>query len=275
MEQIIKDTFIITWRYKWFWLLGFLLGPQLIGGMDLGITPSDAGSLTIDRILPLVTVVIGLAIFSFLAAAIVQPTLICAVRASLSGQSITAGESLRSGFDYFGRALLIGLAQIVVSLAVAIMLVAPIVIAFIANQILGIVILLFFLPIVLAALFMIHVIAQNAYRAVVVEDCGIGAASELGWRRFQARPGAMIGLGLISILVPSVILVALSMGAGFFLFFVTLASDSVGAKIISTAINVLISVPIVGFLWAGSSCLWTIAYLRWFVGASASPAPHS
>lgn len=264
--DILKEAFALSWRYKWFWLAGFAIYPQLIGSypFDFHYQPGDEFPMRLFLIIMAVGML--LAVLTLLAGAFLQPALILATSNARAGTPIRAGEALRSGFDYFGRCLGLALLWFGCGILLFIMLGVPLIIAFINSAILGVVVAFFFIPVALAVAILLTVMMNYAYRNIVLLNMNIGDSISRAFQQLVSAKMAAVGLTFTALLIPVIALTPISMVFSMTHLAVKFAFDD--SSLVMGAIYflaVIISIPLAGYFGAFSNVLFTIAHYEWFL----------
>ncbi len=264
-SEILRASFALTWRYRWMWLVGFLLSPQLLGESFYQVNYTPGQEFPWDEVLALVLVGGLMALIMFVASILINPALILAATTGHRGGAVLAGESFRQGSDFFLRYLLLTLVWFAITLAVVIMLLLPLIIAAVVHPLLALVVGLFFVPVLIAAVLAIYAISCYAYRNLVLDNLQVLDAVQRGYALFKTRLWPSIGLAVVAVLITIAIILPLTFMVLIPQSILTaLAGDNVFSQLIKYGFSLLISVPVYGYLGAWNSNLWTIAFLEWF-----------
>jgi hypothetical protein len=150
-------------------------------------------------------------------------------------------------------------------ISVSIVFVGPVIIAFLIHKSLGILSLLFFVPLFIIALSIIGFIDAYADRACVIQGKGVIDSIKDGWGTFKNNLGKSIFVALISFFSSIVygtlfILIGLGLIANFFLTWV------LGGLVLAIIIGILIAFIYVviteGIFNTYLSSFWTLSYLE-------------
>jgi hypothetical protein len=270
--DILKEAFTITWRNRWFWLAGFLILPQLIGGYPLDFQYQPGDEFPLRYFLIIAAVGMGVAVFVILAGAILQPALTLATVRARAGSPLKAAEALQAGFVYSGRCLILALIQLGFGFLMFLMLGVPTIIAFINSIFLGIVVLVFFAPVALVVGCIFSVVVFYSVRNIVLLNLSVGDSLAKGYQQFKATKLPSIGLLLTSSLIPVMGILPLSFPVSMVKVFMKFGGvDSLPFTVAFYSIVTLLSIPIVGYFGAFSSVLWTIAHQEWFGDGTREP----
>ncbi len=274
--DILKEAFALSWRYKWFWLAGFAIYPQLVGGYPFDFQYQPGDEFPMRLFLIIIAAGMLLAVLTLLAGAFLQPALILATSNARAGTPIRAGEALRSGFDYFGRCLGLALLWFGCGILLFIMLGIPLIIAFINSFILGVVVAFFFIPVAFAAAIFLTAIMNYAYRNIVLLNMNIGDSISRAFQQLASAKMAAVGLTFTALLIPIIALTPVSL-----IFTMTQLAVHVASNDSSLAFGafyffaVVLSIPLAGYFGAFSNVLFTIAHYEWFLRErSGSDAPE-
>lgn len=314
--DIIRDAFVISWRNKFLWFFGFFLS----GAINSIVTPSSFGDLTPDPTdvasgqppdwvanlgefvennpVPLVVgaslvvlvLVLALIFFFVLSRAALSESVAAVDR----GEERRFGLAWRAGLSRFWRVLgliiIVGLISLVVTLVVSALAALFGVGVFFVTESAALrvlvvsLVILFFLPVVIALSIFFVVLNQYALRQAVVADEGIFASIEGAWRLLRRNVGSSLVLLLIqvglAIAFGLVMFLAILIASLLLSAVVTaLVSAELGAVAVVVGIisSLLVSVPFVlATCLAGAfhQAYWTLAYLRLTAPVAAtSPEP--
>ncbi len=264
--DILKEAFVIAWRFKWFWLAGFIIYPQLIGGYPTNFHYQPGDEFPIKEFAILMGVAMAFGVLVLLAGAILQPALILATSHARAGTPLRAGEALRAGFDFFGRSLLVALLSIGCGMLLVIMLGLPLIIAFISSVVLGIVIALLFVPVAIAATLFLTTAMNYTYRNIVLYNLSIGDGVSKSLAQLSSAKLPSLGLCLSALVIPGIALFPVSM-----IFAVSQAAmlftgqESGILMGLYYFFSIALSIPLAGYFGAFGSVLFTIAHYEWFV----------
>ncbi len=264
--DILKEAFALSWRYKWFWLAGFVIYPQLVGGYPFDFQYQPGDEFPMRLFLIIVAAGMLLAVLTLLAGAFLQPALILATSNARAGTPIRAGEALRSGFDYFGRCLGLALLWFGCGILLFIMLGIPLIIAFINSVVLGVVVAFFFIPVALAVATLLTAIMNYAYRNIVLLNMNIGDSISRAFQQLTTAKMAAVGLTFTALLIPIIALTPISL-----IFTMSQVAVQVAFNDSSLVLGAIyffaavLSIPLAGYFGAFSNVLFTIAHYEWFL----------
>ncbi|MGB5107124.1 MAG: hypothetical protein WBP29_03350 [Candidatus Zixiibacteriota bacterium] len=271
-NDVLKEAFTITWRNRWFWIAGFLILPQLVGGYPIDFNYKPGNEFPLSDFMMIMAVAMIAGFFIFLASIIIQPALILATTRARTGSAMKAAEALHEGFVYAGRCLILALLQMGCAMLLFLMLGVPIVIAFINSIILGVVVAFFFAPLAIAISVVLAIISGYAIRNIVLRNLGVGDSVVEGYRQFKATKLPSIGLLITAWLIPVVAITPLTFPVSMAKAAMTFtALNSTATTVAFFTIVTILSIPVVGYFGAFSSVLWTIAYQEWFGDGTAAP----
>lgn len=266
--DLLRAAFLVTWRHKWMWLVGFLLSPQLLGESIYKFNYLPGEEIPWEQLLAVVLLAGFIGVVMFIASILINPALILAALRAQRNQPVTVGGCFRDGSEYFVRYLLLALTWLGISLAVVIMLVIPLLIAAVIHLLLLIVVALFFVPVLIAVAVVIYAVGCFSYRSLVVENLPVLDALQRGYALFKSRLWPSVGLAVVALLITLAISVPLT-----FLVLIPqqiltqLAGEGTPALLVKYGFSLLISIPVYGYLGAWNSNLWTVAYEAWYVEA--------
>ncbi len=279
--KIIRDSFAVSWRHKSLWILGIFAGfgggfntqfdkrdiQALQGGPmsnpfgSMGETPAEVWHAFAPYL-------IGIAIFGLFFIAmhcIATPGLIDAVNRITRGGKYSLTESFSSGFDFFWRTLgmmiLFGFAVVVTIVALVVILA----VSFKASTFLGVITLLFALPLGLVLLYAAATINSLALRAMVARNVSIGDAVAEGYSLLRTHLGKTIvmfliifglaiALGIATLIVSALIMAPI----GLFAYGMGLAVWQ--AFLVAIILSLPVTIPIGGYLGTFYSSVYTMFY---------------
>ncbi len=257
----IKHAFIVSWKYKWFWPLGFILNPQIVGVSYYNGKPDFERLFESGEIFLWIGVIGLFAFFLSLAAALVQPTLILAVDQYRQGRSSRFKETIRAGFDSFLPCWLMGLLWLVVGIAAMIILVVPVALAFAASPVAGVLVMMPVLLVLMVGGFLLMPIIYFGYRHLVLERLGIIASIKAGYRTFLEMKGRAIGTLLATLAIIFGVNVVIGIPSG-----IVQISTQLGGFTDSPAYAFYLlfalgfSIVFHGYFQAFSSAVWTLVF---------------
>lgn len=265
MGDLLRAAFLITWRYKWMWLVGFLLSPQLLGESIYKLNYLPGEEVPWEQLLAVVLLAGFIGVVMFIASILINPALILAATRAQRNETVTIGGCFRDGSEYFVRYLLLTLTWLGISLAVGIMLVIPLLIAAVINVLLLVVVALFFVPVLIAAAIVIYAVGCHSYRSLVLENLPVLDALQRGYALFKCRLWPSVGLAVVALVITLAILLPLTLMVAIPQQILTaLAGEGILATLVKYGFSLLISIPVCGYLGAWNSNVWTVAYLAWF-----------
>jgi hypothetical protein len=308
--NLLSRAWQITWKHKVLWIFGILAGLGNSGGPPGDGNAGDRGAQSngselvppqfeqwanqIDQA-AIVAIVIGLLCLALVIAVVLialqvigRGGLIGGVLRADAGQSVTFGEAWGVGVSKFWTLFLIGLIPGLVSLLLALLVIAPGIVFSVLTFGLGF---LCFIPLfcVLAIVGVIlNIIAYFGQIAAVVENLGVMDALRRAWALITANVGQIIVLGLIVFFISFV--VSLIIGLPFLLTIVPAViavvgfaneSQAVGYSglafaLVCCALYLPVLIVASGILQTWLTAAWTLAYKR-LTQASApggQPAPQ-
>ena len=221
--NLLSRAWQITWKHKVLWIFGILAGlgngggPPGDGGNNDGGRPSsgfefgypqfDQWINQIDQA-ALVAIVLGLICLALLIAValialqvIGRGGLIGGVLKADADQAVTFGETWQVGVSKFWTLFLIGLIPGLVSLLLAIIVIAPGVILSVLTLGLGFLCLIPLVCLLAIGGVILNIIAYFAQIAAVAENLGVLDALRRAWAVITANVGNIVVLGLIVIAV--------------------------------------------------------------------------
>lgn len=270
--DVLKEAFVITWSNRWFWFVGFLILPQLVGGYPIEFKYEPGNEFPLGDFMMIMVVALIAGFFIFLASNIIQPALILATTRARAGSPMKAGQALSEGFAYSGRCLMLALLQMGCGMLLFLMLGVPVVIAFINSIILGVVVAFFFVPLAIAVSAVLVIVASYSIRNIVLRNLAVGDSVVEGYRQFKGTKLPSIGLLITAWLIPVIAITPLTFPVSMARVAMTLtALDSIATSVAFFSIVTILSIPVVGYFGAFNSVLWTIAYREWFGDGSFAP----
>lgn len=272
--DILKEAFRLTWRFKWFWLAGFAIYPQLIGGYPIDFQYQPGDEFPVKLFLIIVTGGLMLAAITLLAGSFLQPALILATSHARAGTPLRASEALRAGFDFWGRCLLLALLWLGSGFLLFLMFGVPLIIAFINSPILGIVVALLFAPIVVGAAVLVTTVMNYSYRNVVLFNLGVGDSVSKAFQQLGSMKLASIGLTFTALLIPIIALMPVTIA--FSMTHLAIKFAAGGSGFLSGFVYfcaVMLSIPLAGYFGAFANVLYTIAHYEWFLRERTSSDP--
>lgn len=227
--KIVNNSFRTAWEYKTLWVLGLFAGGGFSGFnlnlkdidwrryLDLdsmGIGGGFFDALPSPEIL-LVPIIGFLLLFGFaliIMSLICTPALIDGVNKISRGGVYTLSGSFKAGLHYFWRFVGLGLLSFFVTGISIVILVLFGVVFFAIHLAIGLISLIFLIPLLLLLIFIVSNIVALTQRAIVVRNVSIGDGLEEGFFLFRKNLlnnliiflinlGLSIGLGLAAAIV--------------------------------------------------------------------------
>ncbi|MEW5873864.1 MAG: hypothetical protein AB1752_01630 [Candidatus Zixiibacteriota bacterium] len=290
--DIIRDAFKLAWKYKYLWLFGLFAAGG--GSMNFSIPGGDNGSadpvaqaeamyewiLAALAVIILVGLVVGTIIL--ILHVISKSALIYNVY-----QIETHGQhSLSGGWDFgvsrFWPMLGLTLLEFLVTFAFVVVVVLAVIVFFVIQTLLGVLSLLFAIPILIAGIGMMRLTWNYADRFVTLETRGVIDALGEGWAlmRREWRPSVTMLLVKIGIAI-AVAMAVLGIGAMLILPAVGLWFVSMPLAIVYGVLVLLPFAVLIGaYFGTFDSTTWTKVFLHLRApvyaaaqGAGAPPAP--
>ena len=272
-SDILKEAFSVTWRNRWFWFAGFLVLPQMIAGYPGDMNVAITGEFPLSQYLNALAIGVVQIVIATLAGAILHPAFAIAVLSARTGKPLRAIEALRAGSVYMGRCFLVSLFNLGGFALIFVMLGIPVLLAFLNSMFLGAVVSLFFAPVALAAGLLVSSVACYSIRNIVVRNLSAGAAIAAAFQQFKSTKSATIGLFFTALIIPMIAILPISIPVSLAKLAMVFSG---GVSILTTAVFyttvTIFSIPLVGYLGAFSSVLWTIAHREWFGDGTREPA---
>jgi hypothetical protein len=267
---LVSKSLKIMWKFKYLWLLGFLVSLGEGGGHTF--SNFKGKSNVIDNFLAQPGILFSLIIFGLLLFIIftvlyyiAHGGLIHCVNRISRNESTSLGDGWRAGARNFWRLLGIGILILFMIIIALIVFGVPVAIAFLIHRSLGIVSLLFFIPLFLLGLAVILFVDVYADRACVIEGKGVIDSLKEGWNTFKNNLGKSIVVAIISF-ISGIIYLMLFIAIGLGLvanFFLAWAFAGLILAIIFGILIVLVYTVITeGIFNTYLSAFWTLAYLE-------------
>jgi hypothetical protein len=293
--EVLSRAWQIIWKHKVLWIFGILAGCGGVansGGSNSGIRygsettnlPPAVQNFFIQienlprweltaLILILIAVILVFVVLAILLSTIGRIGLIRGTQMVDQGaEALHFSELFNESSHYFWRVFGLNLVVGLILFAITLVSIVSVILAIIATLGLFILCALPLLCLLIPLAWLIQVIVEQANIALVVEDLGIMAALERGWRVFVDNLGAMIVMALILIIgvggiggliigIPvAVIIVPALTGA----FIGTQTALNSGLLIAGLCFVAYIPVLWVlsGILKSYTSSAWTLTYLR-------------
>lgn len=279
--KLVNRSFEISWRYKFLWFFGMLVSwdafnidtKYLVDQDKLNFADySDIQSFfNSDVLAPLLAGLMLAGILWILIMAILstisEGALIDSVNRIERGGQHGFGVAWSSGLKFFWRILGIGILTLIVSITYLGVTVTAIVFAFIIHKGLGVIAILFALPISFIAIFVLTNLFSLSQRVVVIRDCSISDSLYEGYYLLKKNLGKNFMIFLISIGIGIAfgIVIALTMLMVGLPIGILLAQLGL-SKILAFAAAFVAALPISfllgGFTGSFHSSLYTLFYLE-------------
>ncbi len=284
--EIVRTAFRIAWQKKTLWLLGiFATGSSMSsmfdvfdkGGDDFDIKQFGLGS-DFDSIgnffsqnswivVVLVALLLLMLLTYFILHLICAPALIDAVKQNATGHTYRLRESLSVGVQYMWRYLGLILLKAMIGIATVGVLIVTSVFAFIAHTVLGIVAILFIIPIGFIMIVSLASIFALAERAIVVDDYPILDSIDYAFGLFMKNKAncltcfiIYVGISIVIALASFVLLAALAIPFAIVAF--TSSAGLILSLLVGIPLFLAISLPISGFVGAALEGIYTLFYMR-------------
>ena len=284
--EIINSSFRLAWRYKSLWLFGlFAFGvsfPSIDWQKDLqlpsmGSTAFEGYGTALIALIVLFAVLFGL--IMLLLNAISTPALVDAVNRITRGGEYRFKTSLQTGIHYMWRTLALMILAFFAMVVLIGILAGIAVIMFKVAAPLGVLSLLFILPLLLFIIFVVTTILNFAFRSIVVRDCtiaeGLGEGMELLKRNFwPCIVMALIYIGLAIVVGIGALIVGVLVVAPFVALALMSKAGMIAALVVGLPTFWLVMLPISGFLGTAFETMYTIFYFRLYEPVTAKWAPQ-
>lgn len=277
--KLVKDSIRNGWEYKFLWLFGFLVvGADAFPGFVTNISNLGSSGNGYRREMlrdldvyiepAMIAIVVASALFLLLLFWILgvlsEGALIHGVVRKYKGEKVTFGDCWSVGTDkfwrLFGVLFILGVVAAMVSISVMI-IVLP---SFIASVALGVVLILFAIPVIMAIVFTVEAVSAWAIRFAVIDDEPWLECIGKGWRMLRDNFGKTFGVALSAVLsqfVMVIIFIIVAIIAA--IPFVILGVITLGLGI---ALGILAAVAFLivtnAFFGVYKSSLWTLAFLE-------------
>jgi len=265
---LVSRALRIMWKYKYLWILGFLVslgegGGQVIVNFH---KKSDLTSSFLAQpgiILLLVLSGVFLFVLFLILRYIAHGGLIHCVNRIDRSEPTGLGDGWKAGLRNFWRLFGIGILILLMIISVTVVFAAPVVVAFLIHKTLGILSLVFFIPLFVIALIVICFIDAYADRVCVIEGKGVTDSIKEGWFTFRNNLGKSIFVATISLFSSIVygtlfILIGLGLVADFFLAWAF--AGLIPAMLIGISIMLVYVVITEGIFTTFLSAFWTLSY---------------
>lgn len=305
-SNLLQKSLNISWKHKILWILGFFAASSgffsVFEKEDFGDIPAgwfhnfdistvhEIGDwLTEGPLIAIGVSVIGLILLLVLGLFIMQlisvAGLIEGVNLIEQGREYKLKELFKTGGRYFWRFLGLFFISLLVGIIMVMLLIGPVVIGFIVFKVLGLLILIFIIPIGFAAVFFFGNIYSLAQREMVIYDTPLIDSITEGFRLLIKHVGPNIIIFLITLFLwMAIVISGVIIFAIFAIPIAIFSSMSLAFLIISLVfiIPVFLAVAIIveGFLGTFFNSFFTLFYLalrkltpKETVPSNAGPAP--
>lgn len=304
--EVLSRAWQIIWKHKVLWIFGILAGCG--GAANSGFNNSgirynfERGNLppalqnfiiqieNLPRwelsalVLILIAVILVLVVLAILLGTIGRIGLIRGTQMAERGDSVlTFGELFHESSHLFWRVFGLNLVVGLILLVISIVGFVALIFAIVATLGLFILCALPLLCVLVPLAWLIQVIVEQANIALVIEDLGIMAAIERGWRVFIDNLGVMIVMGLILIIgvgliggliigIPVAVIIVPALTGAFIGTQTALNSGLLIAGLCFVAYLPVLWI-LSGILRSYTASAWTLTYLRLTRGAILPSVP--
>ena len=264
--QLIRKSLEYAWKLKFLWLFGFFAGLQGGGGGG-----GSQGQIKFDHwhIEPILLVFLIFAAFVLMVILLLltvwsEGALIHGILRKENNQETNFSECSKTGLNKFPSILGIKLLAFVAVIGGLIVMAIFLVPAFISSVVLGIVLVIFFLPLFLIFNFMIIAIEGWAMRYVIVKGNNCMEAIGNGWLLFRSNVSKTIGVAFSSFL-PKLLFGILIL---IFLLIMALPAILLGIATLGLALIPLIAIGLVilvlttAYFGTFGSSVWTLGFMH-------------
>lgn len=271
-SRLVNDTIRIAAKNWWLWIFGFFVAASDAGSSMLQFSKRfDLGHQHLNRLDFLPALAVGIVLLVFVAGIlylilklISEGSLIVAVRDISKESPTNISAAAVEGVKFFWRLLGIWLVAVVISIASVIIAAIPIVIGFLLHWVFGVLALVIVLPIWIAFLIAVDIVAAWAFRIAVIDDRGFTDAIGSGFTMLRKHLGQSIVVALISIgshIVLGLVTFLLMLVIG--VPFLIAGAINLWLGLIPGAIIAFCFLVVVeGFTGTYFSSLWTLAFLQ-------------
>jgi len=294
--KILNNSFKTAWEYKSLWILGLFAGGSFSGfnfpsddvdwkryidleSLGMGRDFMDAMPPVELILIPVVAFILLFALVMLVLNLICVPAIIDGVNKIARGGFYSLSNSFKAGLHHFWRFLGLFLLSFFVTGISIVVLVLIGVVFFMIHVAIGLISLLFLLPLLFMLIFTITNIYSLTQRAMVVRDISIGDALEEGFFLYRnnflnnliiflIHLGLTIGLGLAAAIIW--LIVSLPIGA----IVMSMGVGLIPAMIIGLILGLPVSFVVGGFLGTVFSNIYTYFYFELVEpGGTPQPAP--
>jgi len=274
--RIVNKSFEIAWKYKSLWIFGMFAGYGTFNfNLDIPTyefeqmpaTPWEMVNVPPQLLIMFVLALAALALIFFVISVISKGAIIDSVNRIERGGRYSFGNAFSAGIDFFLRMLGLIILGGLSTMAVVIVVVGAVVIAFVIHTAFGVIFLLIGIPALILLFFAVVSIFGLSERALVVRNSGIGAALEEGYYLFRKhiREVAVIALIVLAFTIGLSILAAII----WMIFALPIAAigfmgsmDVVTAMVMGVIVGLPISFVVGGFLGVFFTSLITLFYFE-------------
>lgn len=277
--RIVKEAFKIAWEHKSLWIFGLFAGgsagfnfdPSTFGGNSSeapwGMRTGLEGFPDINLFIPLIIFGLVLGLVFLIANLVCTPALVDAVNKIKRGGIYAFGSSFSAGVDFLGRFLVFFLIAFALAMVFFGILFVIGFIAFKLNTVLGVISLLFLIPILIAGASLGYVLASLTERAMVIRNVGISDAFDEAILLVRRFPGP----NAIMLLIIIAVSIGLSMATGILFLMFGLPLTAIGmlsgmsfvpALILTAVVSLPISLVVGGFMGAAIFNMYTLFYIE-------------
>ncbi|MDQ3965282.1 MAG: hypothetical protein M3246_02330, partial [Actinomycetota bacterium] len=297
--SLISEAFWLTWRHRFLWFFGFFAGGSASfnfnvgsgsqGGDVAGAPPAWAEDLVrwiSDNLVLFLTIVISVVVLVVLVlialSMLSQGGLVDSVAALHRGETRRFSLTWRAGFSHFWRVLGLKALLFLISVGLALAIIAPVALAglgvFSSTDSVGLIVLfVIFAVLVVIALFVLvfvplRIIGQLALRELVLGGERVGGSIRAGFGLFRRNLGRSLLLWVILVVLlfaagAALLIATIVLGLAVFIPVTVLLAVgfTAGAVVIGVVGALILLVPFVvisGAIGAFGSTYWTLAYLR-------------
>jgi hypothetical protein len=266
--ETLHRAFKTAWQLNQYWIIGFLLGPTLLGVK--WPTPAYDPSRgfpweMMGRILILASLA---GLFLMFVTALLHPIIVIVVRERERGSFLRIGEVVKQAMDYYGRCLLLGFGWLFISLISLAVFAIPVIGVFAVSLILGMLVaMLAVVCLIPLALVYLSIVAYS-YRFAIIENVPAMSAIPEAVTLFRRFKGKSFGVSLSTFAIRLGIVWSISMlilAAQVIALFPVLALGEV-MDILTTVVGIFISfcvsVVTLGFTAVFESAAWTMSFLQ-------------
>jgi hypothetical protein len=287
--NLLNRALSISWKHKTLWVLGFFAASigafggienQLPDKADKWFMKIDPGlsesvvdwfeinpGVSIALVLFIIAAVLALALIFFVLGLISIAGLVEGVNRIEEGKAYTLGQLFREGALYFWRFLGLFFIFFAIGIVCVIMLVLPIVLAFVVTGVFGLLVLLIAIPIGIAAIFFFGNIYGLAQREIVIYQTPVFEAISEGYSLLVKHLGSNIIIFLIeTFLWIAIMITGLILIAVFAIPVVLIGYHStlwlVLILLLTVPIFIFVAIVIEGFLGTFFNSLFTLFFME-------------